>query len=65
MNWLLKWWRATQRSTDLTTLWPVCKQHARDIDHARAAFFMHAVNDTAWTRDYSEDEIIARVSELQ
>ena len=64
MNVLLRWWRARQRRVDLSILWPVCKEQAGDIDRARAAFYMHAINDTAWTSDYSEDELISYVGTL-
>lgn len=69
---MIKWlrslsgyWRSTQRATDLSILWPVCKREANDLDHARAAFFMHMINDPAWTRDYSEDDLIEYVEQLR
>ena len=65
MNWIMKWWRATQRRTDMSTLWPACKQHAEDLDHAKAAFYFHASNDPAWTTDYDEDALIQFVNELK
>ena len=52
------------RSTDMTTLWPICKQHAQTLDHAKAAFYMHAVNDSAWTDHYTESELKSFVDSL-
>jgi hypothetical protein len=63
--WLAKIWRATQRQTDMSTLWPACREYAEDLDHARAAFYMHAINDPAWTKDYDEAQLIDFVGKLQ
>jgi hypothetical protein len=41
-------WRQRQRQTDLQILWPLCKQHAKDLENARIAFALHAHNDPAW-----------------
>ena len=65
LMWLFKYWRATQRATDMSKLWPVCREEAADLDHARAAFYLHASNDTAWTKDYSEAELIEFVGQLK
>jgi hypothetical protein len=45
---ILSWWRARQRRVDLELLWPTCKQLAPDLDHARMAFAVHALQDPAW-----------------
>jgi hypothetical protein len=45
---VLAWWRAYQRSIDLEILWPICKREAADLDHAKAAFAVHAFHDPAW-----------------
>lgn len=49
----------------MSTLWPACKEHAKDLNHAKAAFYMHASNDSAWTEDYSEAELISFVDGMQ
>jgi hypothetical protein len=64
IGWLARKWRATQRSTDMTTLWPACRDCADDLENARLAFFMHATNDTAWTSDYTDEQIWAIAEEL-
>lgn len=48
MQTLANWWRERQRRIDLMILWPVCKEHATDLEHAKAAFAVHAFNDRAW-----------------
>jgi hypothetical protein len=65
MRILMSLWHALNRRTDLSTLWPVCKQHAKSLDHAKAAFYLHASNDAAWTDHYSEQELIAYVDAMQ
>lgn len=49
MRWLLGLWHARQRAVDLQILWPICREQAPDLDHAKAAFAVHAFNDEAWT----------------
>lgn len=39
---------AQRRAIDLKVLWPACCRHAPDLDHAKAAFALHAFNDDAW-----------------
>ena len=65
MKWLMNLWHATNRKTDMLTLWPACKDHAESLDHAKAAFYFHASNDPAWTNHYTEEELIAYVDELR
>ena len=48
MNWILGLWYARLRRIDLSILWPSCKKQARDLEHAKAAFACHAMNDRAW-----------------
>jgi hypothetical protein len=57
LNWIVKLWRARQRRIDLEILWPICKENARDIQHAREAFYIHAQLDPAWC-ELSEQEIL-------
>jgi hypothetical protein len=59
----LNLWRERQRSIDLRILWPACKQNADDLDHAKAAFAMHAFHDPAWIC-LGDDEIKRRIDEL-
>lgn len=46
--WLKDWWYARLRKIDMEVLWPTCLAGARDLDHAKAAFAVHAFNDPAW-----------------
>lgn len=48
------WWHARQRQIDLDILWPICVRGANDLDHAKAAFAVHAFNDPAW-RELGEE----------
>jgi hypothetical protein len=63
MRWLLNWWHERQRAIDLQILWPSCRDLAPDLDHARAAFAVHAFHDRAWM-SLGEDEIIRRIDRL-
>ena len=63
MRWLINLWRERQRSIDLRILWPSCKEQAVDLDHAKAAFAMHAFHDPAWIC-LGDDEITRRINEL-
>ena len=49
----------------MSTLWPACVERAETLDHARAAFYMHASNDPTWTTDYDERSLIEFVGELK
>lgn len=64
LKWILDWWDSTNRSSDLTILWPICKKHAPSLDYARAAFFMHVNIDPAWNKHYSHEELIQFVDTL-
>jgi len=61
--WIIRWWYARQRAIDLQVLWPACKADAKDIDHAKAAFAVHAFNDPAWVC-LGEEEIKRRIDAL-
>jgi hypothetical protein len=63
MQWLINWWRARQRQIDLEILWPACREQAPDLDHAKAAFAVHAFHDRAWLA-LGEAEIYRRINEL-
>jgi hypothetical protein len=60
---IVGWWRARQRSIDLQILWPACKDGARDLDHAKAAFAVHALHDEAWLH-LGRAEVARRIGEL-
>ncbi|HEX5211637.1 MAG TPA: hypothetical protein VFW22_07880 [Pseudolabrys sp.] len=64
IHWLLNKWRAHQRAIDLEILWPVCRKQASDLDHAKAAFAVHAFHDPAWL-NLGEEEIIRRIEALE
>jgi hypothetical protein len=51
------------RRFDLEILWPECKAHAPDLDHAKAAFAVHAFNDPAWLE--LGDELMTAIDELR
>jgi hypothetical protein len=63
MRWLLKLWHARLRRIDRQILWPACRASARDLDHAKAAFAMHAFQDPAWL-SLGADEIAAQIDRL-
>jgi hypothetical protein len=65
LKFLMSLWHATTRRTDMSTLWPICRQEAPTLDHAKAAFYLHASNDRAWTDHYTEAELIDFVDKLQ
>lgn len=58
------WWHARQRAIDLELLWPICRTGAHDLDHAKAAFAYHALNDPAW-QTLGEAEILSRIDALE
>jgi len=60
---IFKWFRKLQRKHDII-LWKACKEEAGDIHIARMAFLFHCLNDDAWLKDYSEDEIRRMVGEM-
>jgi hypothetical protein len=64
LRWLIRWWHARQRQIDLDILWPVCCAEARDLDHAKMAFAVHAFNDTAWT-SLGDDKLYAVIDQLE
>lgn len=64
IRWLLNWYNARRRAIDLEILWPICKEKATDLDHAKAAFAVHAFNDPAWMC-LGHDEVYSRIDALQ
>jgi hypothetical protein len=65
IRWIRGVWWKRQRAIDLDILWPACKAQAPDIDHARAAFAVHAFNDPAWARHYGEAGLCRAIGELR
>jgi hypothetical protein len=61
-KWLNNWMDKKARQVDI--LWPACKSHTPDLDHAKAAFFFHVVHDPAWTDHYTERELFDYVDKL-
>lgn len=61
---ILAMWRRRQRKIDLEILWPICVRGANDLDHAKAAFAVHAFNDPAWL-ELGEDAIFQFVDRLE
>jgi len=41
----------------MVILWPICRREANDLDHAKAAFAVHAFNDPAWL-ELGEDAML-------
>jgi hypothetical protein len=64
MRHLRAWWYARLRRIDIEILWPTCVREAGDLDHAKAAFAVHAFHDRAWLW-LGEDEIIRRIEALE
>lgn len=74
-----RWWRKSQRKTDMTILWPQClhsagKRYEADrwrgspytaLDLAKVCFMAHADNDTAWTKDFTHEEIKEFIDKLR
>lgn len=58
------WWRARQRRIDMQILWPICVQGANDLDHAKAAFAIHAFTDPAWL-ELGEDALFDAIDRLE
>jgi hypothetical protein len=58
------WWWARVRRLDLEILWPACKAEAPDLDHARAAFAVHAFHDNAWL-SLGEQALMTAIDELK
>ena len=49
-------WRAEQRTIDMDILWPIIKRKSLgNLDMAKAAFYLHVINDAAWTTDYTDE----------
>nr|HEV8010876.1 hypothetical protein [Bradyrhizobium sp.] len=61
---IVGWWHARQRRIDLDILWPICLKGANDLDHAKAAFAVHAYNDPAWL-ELGEDRIFQFIDRLE
>ncbi len=66
IGWLLGLFNFNERrrAIDLQVLWPACKKQASDLDHAKAAFALHAFNDPAWL-SLGEGEIARRIDALR
>lgn len=64
IRWLLDRWNARRRAIDLQILWPICKEKAADLDHAKAAFAVHAFNDGAWLT-LGHDQVVAEIDKLR
>lgn len=67
-NWLQARWHQRERKLDLKILWPSCKRIAEErgtgLDHARAAFTLHAVHSQAWL-SLGEEEVRRRIAALE
>lgn len=64
LSWLRNRWHARLRAIDLVVLWPSCKRHAHNLEHARAAFAVHARRDRAWLA-LGEEELARTINRLE
>jgi hypothetical protein len=64
-GWLMNYFDRRRRSIDLDVLWRAITEDARDFDQAKAAFLFHLMNDPAWTRYYTDEELARFVKELK
>lgn len=56
LTWLRNYFWKRQREIDVRVLWPQLKKAAAgDMEGARLAFMMHAINDPAWVVYYGAD----------
>jgi len=63
-SFVLSGWYARCRRIDIEMLWPSCKRYGNDLDHAKAAFALHAFNDPAWLF-LGESEVTRIIYELR
>lgn len=49
--------QASHRKTDLRILWPALKAASENVEQARTAFLLHALDDPAWTDKYTSEEL--------
>jgi len=64
LRWIRGLWWTRQRAIDLEILWPSCCEMAADLDHAKAAFALHAFNDPAWVVWYG-DRLYSVIDQLE
>jgi hypothetical protein len=64
MGAIRRWFDRRRRRMDVEILWRICRENAPDLDHAKAAFFMHVMNDPAWSEYFTEAELCQFVSDL-
>jgi|HubBroStandDraft_6_1064221.scaffolds.fasta_scaffold00530_43 hypothetical protein len=63
-NWILGKYYARLRRMDMEILWPICLKEAKDLDHAKGAFYWHAMHDPAWLI-LGEEAIVAFIDKLE
>jgi hypothetical protein len=64
IKYLISLWHAVNRRHDMSILWPICRDTARDLDQAKCAFYYHVSSDDAWTSHYTKDELYNYVDKL-
>jgi len=52
------------RKLDVEIFWSACVAKSSNINEARAAFAYYAINESCWTRDMTEGEIVDYVKAL-
>jgi hypothetical protein len=52
-----RWWRRSQRVTDVEVLWPACKSVSDTPGEAQSLFLMCCLTDPCWRNDFDDDEI--------
>lgn len=64
IRWLRARWHARLRRIDLLVLWPALKELAPDLDQARLAFMIHAMQDASWS-SLGESALIRIIGNLE
>jgi len=64
IRWIVSLWYARLRKIDVQILWPVCLKYADDLDHAKATFFLHAIDDPAWINLGGEEAILSTIDAM-
>lgn len=62
---LLRQLREKQRAIDVELLWPALKDLSEDLAFAKRAMLAHALGESNWTTDLTDQEIVALIDALQ
>lgn len=68
-DWIARAYRKKLRGTDIKVLWPMVKRISEeggfDIEKAKWVFFLHAKRDSAWYKDFNDEELIEVINSLE